>query len=348
MSDFLNKFLITPDFWPVVFLLIPVGVLMAIVYFKSRRAMKIWFANEEFTFFFPELKLVMRLFAGVLFVIALVGPYWGRTEQEVPIRGREVYVLIDVSASMNCEDIQPTRLQKVKRDVKKMIGQMNGDRVGLIVFTSDAYVQCPLTSDLNAANLFLDLVGTAQFSNSGTNFREALQTALTRFTEAEDSLEINKKLSRSIVLISDGEDFGDTYASVVGRLKDHGITVFTVGVGTYAGAQVPEYRSGQKVGVKHGTDGGPAISQLKDETLQDIASSFGTQYHSIDDQFDNLDPVLDQIKLLSSQELDREQRLAEVNQYQWFLAPAVILMILTLFFMPVGTNRRSSKQTSGN
>jgi Ca-activated chloride channel family protein len=344
MSDFLNTFLTTPDYWPLAFGLIPLLVLIGIVYYKNRKAMKIWFAPGEYGFFLPEVKLVMRGVAAVCILLALLGPYWGRTEQEVPIRGREVYVLIDVSASMNCEDIAPSRLQKVKREVKKMIGQMNGDRVGLIVFTSDAYVQCPLTSDLNAANLFLDLVGTAQFSNSGTNFREALQTALTRFQEAEDSLEVNKKLSRSIVLISDGEDFGDTYTSVVGRLKDSGITVFTVGVGTYAGAQVPEYRNGQKVGLKKAEDGSPAISQLKDETLQDIASSFNTEYLAIDDQFDNLDPVLDQIKLLSSQELDREKRLAEVNQYQIFLAIGVVLLIISMFWMPYSTKRRNGSK----
>jgi Ca-activated chloride channel homolog len=344
MKDFLRSFLISPDFWPFVFVLIPVGVMIAVIYYKSRRAMRIWFSHEDYAFFLPEVKLFMRVVAGMLFVVALVGPYWGRTEQDVPIRGREVYVLIDVSASMNCEDIAPTRLQKVKRELKKMIGQMSGDRVGIIVFTSDAYVQCPLTSDLNAANLFLDLVGTAQFSNSGTNFREALQMALVRFTEDEDSLEVNRKLSRSIVLISDGEDFGENYTSVVSRLKDHGITVFSVGVGTYAGAQVPEYRNGQKIGYKHGGDGGPAISQLKDETLQEIASSFRTDYVTLDDQFDNLDPVLDQIKLLSAQELDRERRLAEVNQYQWFLGTGIVLFILSFFWMPYGVTKRAGKQ----
>jgi Ca-activated chloride channel family protein len=343
MIDFLKSFLISPDYWPLAFLLLPVLVMVGVVYFKSRKAMQIWFEPSDVTFFQPEVKLLLRSLAVVLMIVALLGPYWGRREQEVPVRGREVYILIDVSASMNCEDIQPTRLTKVKRELKKMIGQMNGDRVGLIVFTSDAYVQCPLTSDLNAANLFLDLVGTAQFSNSGTSFREALQTALKRFADAEDTLEVNKKLSRSIVLISDGEDFGENYGSVIGRLKDRGIAVFTVGVGTYAGAEVPEYRNGQKTGYKRGKDGGQAISQLKDETLQDISASFGTTHFTIDDQFDNFDPVLDQIKMLSSQELDRERRLAEVNQYQWFLAVGVFLFVITLFWMPLAKSKRVIK-----
>jgi Ca-activated chloride channel homolog len=345
MIDFLKTFLITPEYWPFLLVLIPVIVMIGVIYFKSRRAMQIWFEPQDYGFFMPEIKLGLRATAVILFVVAIMGPYWGRTEQEVPIRGREVYVLIDVSASMNCEDIQPTRLQKVKRDLKKMIGQMDGDRVGLVVFTSDAYVQCPLTSDLNAANLFLDLVGTAQFSNSGTSFREALLTALDRFEASEDSLEVNKKMSRSVVLISDGEDFGENYSSVVARMKDHSITVFPVGVGTYAGAQVPEYKSGQKIGYKKDKEGGQALSALKDETLQDLASSFGTNYYKIDDQFDNFDPVLDQIKLLSSQELDREKRLAEVNQYQWFLFAGILMFIVSLFWMPVAKSARSGRQS---
>jgi Ca-activated chloride channel homolog len=344
MIDFLKTFLVTPEYWPFILVMIPVLVVVGVLFFKSRKAMQIWFAPSDYSFFMPEVKLAMRGGAAILLVMALMGPYWGRTEQEVSVRGREVYVLIDVSASMNCEDIQPTRLKKVKMDLKKMIGQMDGDRVGLIVFTSDAYVQCPLTSDLNAANLFLDLVGTAQFSNSGTSFREALQTALVRFTEAEDSLNPNKKLSRSIILISDGEDFGENYGSVVGRLKDHNITVFTVGVGTYAGAQVPEYRSGEKVGYKKGKDGGQALSQLKDETLQELSQTFGTTYNTIDDQIDNFDPVLDQIKLLSAVETDRERRLAEVNQYQWFLGAGLLLFMVTMFWMPVANSKRSGKQ----
>lgn len=341
MNDLLKSFLISPEYWPWAVFMLPILAMIGVIYYRSRRATGWWFDAADMHFFIPEAKLVMRGLVGLLLMAALLGPFWGRMEQEIPMRGREVYFLIDVSASMNCEDIKPTRLDKVKRELKRSIEQMNGDRVGLIVFTSDAYVQCPLTSDLNAANLFLDLVGTAQFSNSGTNFREALQTALTRFEDTEDSTEVRRKLSRSIVLISDGEDFGGEYGSVVGRLKEHDIKVFPVGVGTYEGAQVPDYRNGQKVGYKRAEDGGQAISQLKDATLQDIAGSFGTEYLALDDQFDNFDPVVDQIKMLSAQELDRQSRYAEVNRYQWFLGLGVILFIATLFWMPVAASKRA-------
>lgn len=346
MGEFFKTFLISPGYVIFIILMIPFAVLAGIVYFKSRRAAQLWFNRDTIRFFQPEIKAAFRIGALTMIFIAMLGPYWGRTEQEIPIRGREVYFLIDVSASMNCEDLQPSRLVKVKREVKKMISEMTGDRVGLIVFTTDAYVQCPLTSDLNAAMLFLDLIGTAQFSNNGTSFKEALLTGVNRFIDAEDSTETKKKLSRSLVLISDGEDFGDSYSSVIDKMQNHDIALFTVGVGTYAGAQVPEMRYGKKVGVKKTQDGQPAISQLKDETLQSLASQFGTTYLPMNDQFDNLDPILDQIKMLSSQELDREKRLSEVNRYQWFLGLGVILFVLTMFWMPIRPPQQ--KQSENN
>ena len=138
MTEYLKTFLISPDYLLFILLMIPFAVLAGVIYFKTRRAVALWFDSKGIKFFQPELKLVFRVLALILMLIAMVGPYWGRIEQEVPIRGREVYFLIDVSASMNCEDLQPSRLVKVKREVKKMISTMNGDRVGCLLYTSDA------------------------------------------------------------------------------------------------------------------------------------------------------------------------------------------------------------------
>lgn len=344
MTEYLKTFLISPDYLLFIILVIPFAVLAGIVYFKTRRAIALWFDKRDIRFFQPEIKLVFRVLALLLMLVAMLGPYWGRTEQEIPMVGREVYFLIDVSASMNCEDLQPSRLVKVKREVKKMISEMRGDRVGLIVFTTDAYVQCPLTSDLNAATMFLDLIGTAQFSNNGTSFKEALMTGVKRFVPDDSLVVDNKKLSRSMVLISDGEDFGDSYSSVITKMQNNNINLFTVGVGTYTGAQVPHLRYGKKVGYKKTEEGQIAVSQLKDETLQSLATQFGTDYLAMDDQFVNLDPILDQINMLSSLELDREKRLSEVNGYQVFLGLGVIMFVLTMFWMPFnGTKRKSTE-----
>lgn len=337
MEGFLENFLVFPSYWPLIFVALPILVCIAVLYVKSTRAMRIWFSPGEFSFFLPEAKMIFRGVALLLLLGALLGPYWGRMEQQIAKLGREVYILVDVSASMNCEDIKPSRLEKVKKDLKRMVSQLPGDRIGLIVFTSDAYVQCPLTSDHKAVNMFLDLMGSYQFANTGTSFRAALRMAAERFEDTEKSA---RKITRSVVLISDGEDFGENYTSVIERLKNNDVNVFSVGIGTYAGSQVPKYVRGKKKGYMRAKDGSPAVSQLKDETLQDLSASFGTEYIRIDDQIDNLDAIADQIRLLSATVMDKENRLTSVNRFQWLLGGSLFFMVLSMFWMPFAPAKR--------
>ncbi|HHG86352.1 MAG TPA: VWA domain-containing protein, partial [Bacteroidetes bacterium] len=297
----------------------------------------LWFIPKDYRFYFPEVKMVLRGLALLFLIGALMGPYWGRMEQQIAKLGREVYILVDVSASMNCEDIQPTRLEKVKKDLKRMVARLPGDRIGLIVFTSSAYVQCPLTSDQKAILMFIDLMGTYQFASTGTSFRAAMKMALDRFVNTEKSA---RKTTRSVILISDGEDFGENFTSVVERMKTNDITLFPVGVGTYAGGQVPKYIRGRKKGYVRTKQGAPAISQLKDETLQDLAAEFGTEYTRIDDQIQNLDNVSNQISLLSATVLDKENRLTSVNRFQILLGGSILCLALSMFWMPIAARRR--------
>ena len=337
MEAFLQQFLVAPSYWPVFLFLLPLGVVVVVLYVRHNSAVRIWFRSGSYLLFMPEFKLILRGLAVLFLAISITGPWWGRVEQQISQLGREVYVLIDVSASMNCDDIKPSRLVKGKKEVRNPVNSLQGDKVGLIVFTTDAYVQCPLTNDYKAVNLFLDLLGTEQFASTGTDFRVALSKALDRFVNTEKSAQ---KMTRSIVLISDGEHFGDEYASVIERLKDNEITVFTVGVGTYAGGKVPDYRRGKLVGYKKSEDGSLAISKLNDVALNDIADQFQTTYHRIDDQIDDLDPVLDQIQLLSASVVGRDTMLANVNRYQVFLLLAVICLAASMFIMPFQTKEQ--------
>ena len=276
--------------------------------------------------------------------ISIVGPWWGRVEEQISQLGREVYFLIDVSASMQTEDIKPSRFDKVKKEVRDMINQLQGDKVGIIAFTTKAYVRCPLTNDYKAALLFLDILEPTQYSSSGTDFRSALKLAYTRFFKG-DQLEEGgegqrKKVTRSVVLISDGEHFGEEYQSLVQRMQDAGITVFPVGVGTYAGGKVPNFRGKRQMGFKKNDDGSAAISTLTDDALMDLADQFGVEYVRIDDQIDDLNPVLNQIETQAASVVDRESRLAEVNRYQIFLLLTVLCFFASMVLMPFQTKKQ--------
>jgi Ca-activated chloride channel family protein len=332
----LNDFLVFPEYGWWLLLLFPAGLAAVLAFSRSVSAITGWFNHGDYQFLYPLAKLVFRGMALLLIGLALVGPYWGRLPEKVNKMGREVYFLLDVSASMMTEDIKPSRLTKIKKELKKMITALKGDKMGLIVFTSDAYVQCPLTTDYKALLLFVDLVSSEQFSNTGTDFRAALSMALKRFTETEKA---TQKMSRSIVLISDGEDFGETYTSVTERLKSEQIMLFTVGIGTYEGGRVPNYRRGKQDGFKKNSDGTPAISQLKDESLRQLADEFGTQYHNIDQPVDDLGPIIDQVKLVSASIMDSKSEMAKVNRFQYPLLAGIVLFMVSLFWMPVSAKR---------
>jgi Ca-activated chloride channel family protein len=341
MGEFFTKFMVNPGYVVLFLALLPVAVLVVVAYQRNNRAVRLWFSPHEYRFFLPEVKMILRLVALILILFGLMGPFWGPTEQQIAKLGREVYILIDVSASMNTEDIKPSRLEKVKLEVKKMLGGMTGDKVGLIVFTSDAYVQCPLTSDHAALMLYLDMIGSYQFASTGTSFREALLVALDRFTNKEKNA---RKTTRAAILISDGEDFGEEYESVVARMQNNGITVFPVGVGTDVGGPVPNIVKGEKRGFKQNKEGGQAISVLKPTTLENIADQFGVEYHAIKDQIDNLDPVTEQIQMLSASVMDRETRKVSINRYQWFLGLGLLCFVVTLFWMPVRPSRAAQRE----
>lgn len=208
-----------------------------------------------------------------------------------------------------------------------MVKELRGDKIGIIVFTSDAYVQCPLTKDYQAVNLFLDLIRSDQFSSTGTSFRDALLMAYHRFTDVEEN-EASRPSSRIIVLISDGEDFGANYSSVIDRLKKEGIAVFPVGIGTYEGAPVPHYAGGKKVGFKLQKDGTVAKSILVDESLMQLAEFFGTEYTRMDTQIDDLRPVTEMVKLQSASILESKTDEVETNRYTWFLLPGSSVLSL--------------------
>lgn len=308
---------------------------LGIIYLVYRRVDMIihnWFSENEYKRNHPRLKFVLRSVAFVFLFIALVGPYWQEKERKVSVMGREVYILLDISASMNAEDIQPSRLEKARQELKQLVYSLRGDKIGLIVFSEYAYVQCPLTRDYRAVSLFLDMAETDQFAQTGTQFRSALAVALERFLSEKSR---SDNANRAIVLLSDGEDYGDTYASIIDRLQQANIKVFTVGIGTSEGAQVPELVDEEKRGYKTYPDGSMAISRLLDEHLIQIAEQFGTEYIAIDAPYKRLDGLVEQLLLLTSSPLESKIERVESNRYQLFLFISLFCLLFSLFLMPV-------------
>ena len=306
--------------------------ILYLVYRRGAGMARSWFSPDQYERSHPLLKFGLRAGGLLCLFTALIGPYAGTREAPVTIASRDIYLLLDVSASMNAEDVRPSRLIRAKQALQQLIKDFQGDRLGLILFTDQPYVQCPLTRDHQTVSLFLEMAETEQYSQRGTQFRPALAVVLDRFGQ-DSSPEID--VSRAVILVSDGEDFGDSYASLVDRLRQAHVKVFPVGVGTYEGGPVPLVEQERRTGFRRYEDGSMVISRLVDEDLRQIASQFDTDYVQLGGDDSGLEALRNQIYALTA--TPWETRIEEVNRntYQLFLFLAVAMLLGSMFLMPI-------------
>ena len=215
-----------------------------------------------------------------ILIVELAGPKIGTEVREVKQRGVDMLIALDVSASMNAEDVRPSRLEKAKFEINRLIERIDGDRVGLIVFTGEAFLQSPMTLDYSALRLFLDIVSTDQMPTSATDFASALEVAEQAFN-ALDSEEqenpISSTATRVLLIISDGEDHEQEYEDALNTLTDAQVSIYTLGIGTTAGTTIPLYEAGtgELVGYKRDRQGKVVTTALQREALQQIAAQGG-------------------------------------------------------------------------
>src|SRR5690349_11812778 len=164
------------------------------------------------------IKLLIRTLYFGLLIIAVLGPSFGGSKKEVKSVGKDIMICVDLSKSMDAFDIQPTRLEKVKYEMKRIVEAFNSDRIGIVIFSSEAFMQCPLTYDQNALNLFIETMNSSLVPASGTDFGPPLKMALDKLTH-QDGPSTQQK-SKVIILISDGEDFGEQTKEIDKEIED--------------------------------------------------------------------------------------------------------------------------------
>jgi Ca-activated chloride channel family protein len=267
------------------------------------------------------IKLFVRtLFFGLL-IIAILGPSFGGSKKEVKSIGKDIMICVDMSKSMDAFDIQPTRLEKVKYELKKLVNAFNSDRIGIIIFGSEAFVQCPLTFDQNALNLFIETMNTGLVPVSGTDFGPALRMALDKLENDEG--QPGEAKSKVIILISDGEDFGEQTQDVVDDIENKDIKLFTLGVGTDRGGNI--YAGN---GVKKDRDGNPVLTKLNSKSLRALADKTGGQYFEINQSNNDVSRLINTIGRIEGQLRDARFVDVTANKYFYFLALAAALLLL--------------------
>ena len=271
------------------------------------------------------IKLVLRTAYFLLIIVALLGPSFGGSKKEVVSVGKDIMMCIDLSKSMDAFDIQPTRLEKVKFEMKRIIDAFSSDRIGIIIFSSEAFMQCPLTYDQNALNLFIDAMNSSLVPNTGTDFSPPLKLALRKLEEDTDGPATQPK-SKVIILVSDGEDFGEGSQQAVTEIKERNIRLFTLGVGTEQGGNIYAGRT-----LKKDRTGNTVLTRLNAEALQGLAKETSGQYFEINESRNDTNRLINTISGIEG-EL-RGSRLVDVtaNKYFYFLLAAALLILIDVF-----------------
>lgn len=269
------------------------------------------------------IKVAIRTLFFGLMILAFLGPSFGDSKKEIKSVGKDIMICVDLSKSMDAFDIQPTRLEKIKFELKKVVDAFSSDRIGIIIFSSEAFMQCPLTYDQNALDLFIETMNTGLVPSSGTDFGPPLHMALQKL-EDEDGPRTNQK-SKVIILISDGEDFGDETEKYLKDIENEDIRLFTLGIGTERGSQIFSGRS-----YKTDQRGNAVISKLNSSSLKKLANKTSGQYFEINDSRNDVARLISTIGKIEGQ--TRDARLVDVsaNRYFYFLLAALALLVVDI------------------
>lgn len=273
-----------------------------------------------YTVFF---KLVIRTAFFGLLLVAFLGPSYGDSKREIKSIGKDIMICVDLSKSMDAFDIQPTRLEKVKYEMKRVVEAFSSDRLGIIIFSSEAFMQCPLTYDQNALNLFIETMNSSLVPSTGTDFGPPLRMALSKLNDQEGPSTQQK--SKIIILISDGEDFGEQTNDIVKEIEDKNIKLFTLGVGTEKGGQINTGR-----GYKTDAQGNLVISKLNASELKSLANKTSGQYFEINEERNDVSRMINTISKIEGELRDARTVDVSANRYYYFLLAALVLFVLDL------------------
>jgi Ca-activated chloride channel family protein len=264
---------------------------------------------------------ILWRWAIAMIILAIMNPRFGKKEVEVKYSGIDIIICLDVSNSMLADDITPSRLVKSKRAISQLLKQLHGDRVGLIVFAGDAYVQLPITTDYSAAEMFLKGINTEMVPTQGTAIGRSIDLAIESFSE-------NSEGSRSIIIITDGENHEDDAIEAAKRAVEQGITVHTIGMGSPEGAPIPMVQGRRIIGYKKDKSGETVISKLNEKMLIDVATAGDGVFVRANNSGAGLGAILDEIEGMTDNEFGIEQYADFEDRFQIFLLIAAALILI--------------------
>jgi Ca-activated chloride channel family protein len=267
-------------------------------------------------------RLALWFLALAFLIVALARPRWGSQVEYVERQGVEIMVVLDISESMLAEDLKPNRLERAKLEINELMDRLEGNELGLVLFSGAAFVQFPLTSDFNTARMFLEAANPGIISKPGTAVAEAINIAKTGFNQ-------ERATQKVIILLTDGEDHeGDVFAAAE-EAANESILIYAIGFGSSDGEPIPQYGGlGELVGYKKDRNGEVVLTRLDETTLQQLAFMTNGRYYRAAADGREVGFLASAINKLQTTELEGRFETRRVERFQWFVAMAIACLVI--------------------
>ena len=270
----------------------------------------------DYSPFRKNLKFILLVLASVFLIIAWAQPQYGVKKQNVKKKGVEIAIALDVSNSMLAEDIKPNRIEKAKFSIQRIINKLEQNKISIITFAGEAYIQLPMTTDVGASKLFLNTISTNVIDKQGTAIGAAISKCIRSFSG-------NEKTAKTIIIISDGENHEDDAIAMAKQAKEKGIIVHTVGMGTTNGVPIPIKNQYGQTNFMMDRNGSPVTTKLNEQMLQEIAAAGGGVYSRED-----FSPILRALDDMEKSDFEAQEFNVYNERFQVFLALGLVCLLL--------------------
>ncbi len=288
--------------------------------------------TPEVAFSRPGWKFSLYLLAVAALVVGLANPQVGAVTEEGKRQGSDILILLDVSNSMLAGDLAPSRLEHAKRSISQLIDQLRSDRIGIIIFAGEAYVQLPITTDYAAAKLFLNNISTGIVPTQGTAIGAAIAMGMKTFDQVSGT-------SKAMIVMTDGENHEDDAVAAAAQAQRAGVVVHVIGLGSPEGAPIPIFEHGNPVGFIKDEQDQTVVSKLNEDMCREIAAAAGGVYVRATAAGSGLHIVMEQVDKLEKKAMDTRLFKSYEDRFQLFVGFALLLLVVEFFI----SNRRSRK-----
>ncbi len=269
-------------------------------------------------------KFILFLLAFAFLIIGIVNPQIGTRLENVKRSGADLMICLDVSNSMRALDLSPSRLGKAKMAISKLIDKLNGDRIGIIIFAGEAFVQLPITTDYASSKLFLESISPEMIPTQGTNIGDAIDLSMESFGKDEGK-------NKAIIIITDGEDNESSGVKAAQHAAEKGVAIYTIGMGSPDGAPIPVYTNGVREGYKKDKEGNTIVTRLNEQTLQEIAAAGNGIFVRATNSDAGLNNVLNAVDKLEKKQFESKMYSDYEDRFQIFIFIAFLLLLVDIF-----------------